>query len=241
MAATDIASDRPSFPFRELVKAGPDAPRVLVTHVVDSQGSDIAAAMARHRADSDFDAEKHIDRLIASQLKLVRAEGAGAGLVTSLTQMSSLVAGPAAVAVVGATVVADLGALAYYQVQLSLRIAAAYGHDLSDVDQRVREILSLHSLEIASMKGAGPAMGAAGQRVGKRLLHKYLKGQTLQALKAMFRLVGVKFSRAALVRGLPLVNVPANAVLADVTTRRTAAKARNYYRTLPRASEGASS
>ena len=52
-------------------------------------------------------------------------------------------------------------------------------------------------------------------------------------LKSIFRLVGIKFSRAALVRGLPLINIPANATVADLTTRRTAAKARDYYRTLP--------
>lgn len=49
----------------------------------------------------------------------------------------------------------------------------------------------------------------------------------------MFQLVGIEFSRAALVRGLPFINVPANATVADISTRWTAAKARKYYRFPP--------
>jgi hypothetical protein len=55
----------------------------------------------------------------------------------------------------------------------------------------------------------------------------------LAAVKSMFRLVGIKFGRAALIRGLPLINIPTGMIVADVTTRRSAAKARKYYRTLP--------
>lgn len=126
-----------------------------------------------------------------------------------------------------------MAALAAIQVRLSLMIAAAYGHDIDDIDARVSEILSLHSLEFTAAKSGAPVAAQAGQRVGKRLLEKYLRGALLQSLRSIFRLVGIRFSRAALVRGLPLMNIPANATVADVTTRRTAAKARVYYRTLP--------
>jgi len=225
--------DKPKFPAKELITAGPNAAKVLVRHTVETSGQDIQERMRKHRAADDFYVEDYIDRLIKSQLTLARAEGAGAGAVTTAAEMSSVITGPAAVAVIGTTVLADMAALAAIQVRLSLMIAAAYGHDMDDLETRVSEIISLHSLELTAAKAGSPAAAKAGQRVGKRLLEKYLRGPLLQSLKSIFRLVGIKFSRAALVRGLPLINIPANATVADVTTRRTAAKARDYYRTLP--------
>ena len=137
-------------------------------------------------------------------------------------------------AAVGTTIVADLATLAYLQVRLSLMIAAAYGHDMTDVDIRVRQRFCLCTrLRHPQPRREARAAARAGRRVGKRLLERYLRGPLLATLKSMFRLVGIKFSRAALIRGLPLINVPANATVADVTTRRTSSKARNYYRSLP--------
>lgn len=217
-------------PIQYLIEAGPDAARVLVRHIVETSGRDMGTAARQRRANDSFDVEAHLDRLIKSQLTLARSEGAGAGAVASLAELAAAPAGPTAVvASVAATVLADIAALAWIQIRLSLMIAAAYGHDMSDIETRVSEILSLHGLETTVGKSAAPA----GQRVGKRLLERYLRGNLLQALKAMFRLVGIKFSRAALIRGLPLVNIPVNASIADITTRRTSSKARTYYRTLP--------
>jgi hypothetical protein len=224
---------RPKFPLKELMEAGPNAARVLVRHTVETAGRDIQSRVEKDRSQDDFDVEKYVDRLIKSQLTLARSEGAGAGLIATGVELSSWISGPGAVAALGTTVLADVAVLASIQVRLSLMIAAAYGHSMDDVDTRVGEILSLHSLELTAAKVAGPAAAKAGRRVGKRLLEKYLRGALLQSLKSLFRLVGIKFTRTALVRGLPLINVPANATVADLTTRRTAAKARNYYRTLP--------
>ena len=224
---------KPKFPAKELITAGPDAAKVLVRHTVETSGQGIHERVHRHRAAGDFDVEEYVDRLIKSQLALARAEGAGAGAVMTAAEMSSVITGPAAVAAIGSSVLADMAALAAIQVRLSLMIAAAYGHDMGDIETRVSEIISLHSLEFSAAKAGSPAAARAGQRVGKRLLEKYLRGPLLQSLKSIFRLVGIKFSRAALVRGLPLINIPANATVADLTTRRTAAKARDYYRTLP--------
>lgn len=225
--------EKPKFPAKELITAGPDAAKVLVRHTVETSGQDIHERVRRHRAADDFNVEEYIDRLIKSQLALARAEGAGAAAVMTAAEMSSVISGPAAVVAIGTSVLADMATLAAIQVRLSLMIAAAYGHDMGDIETRVSEIISLHSLEFSAARAGAPAAARAGQRVGKRLLEKYLRGPLLQSLKSIFRLVGIKFSRAALVRGLPLINIPANATVADLTTRRTAAKARDYYRMLP--------
>lgn len=226
-------SDKPNFPAKELITAGPKAARVLVRHTIETSGQEIQGRIRKHRAADGFNVEDYVDRLIKGQLALARAEGSGAGAVTTVAGMSSVMTGPAAVAAIGTTVLADMAALAAIQVRLSLMIAAAYGHDMDDLETRVSEIISLHSLEFTAVKAGSPAAAKAGQRVAKRLLEKYLRGPLLQSLRSIFRLVGIKFSRAALVRGLPLINIPANATVADLTTWCTAAKARDYYRTLP--------
>lgn len=226
-------TDKPKFPVQELLHAGPNAPKVLIRHIVEADGKPLTERVRKEFSPKDMDVEEYLDRLVKSQLMLARSQGAGAGAITTMAEMSSAVTGPGAVGVAVTTILADLTALAWIQIRLSLMIASAYGHDLEDVEMRAREILMLHGLETATGNAAGPAVGKASGRVGKRLLMKYLKGDALVAVKAMFRLVGIKFSRAAVVRGLPLINIPANAAVADLTTRRSAAKVRKYYRTLP--------
>ena len=159
-----------------------------------------------------------------------------AGVFGPAAEMPALLPGGQAAAVGGTilAMLADLTSLAWIQVRLSLMIAAAYGHDLADGESRAKEILALHGLDTAIGTSAAPATGKALSRIARRLILRHLRGPSLQALKAMFRFVGIRFSRAALLRGLPAVNIPAGLLAADVTTRRSAGKARAYYRTLPK-------
>lgn len=227
-------SSGPSFPVKELVAAGPRAPVVLVRHIVQTQGPALMDAAREQRAADGFDVEDYVDRLIRSQRLLARAQGAGGGAVVAAAQIPAALAGPgAALAATVTMVLADLTALAWIQTRLALMIAAAYGHDLADADARAREVLLLSGLDMAAGEGGGKIAGAGGARIGKRLLERYLRGPALQAVKGMFRLVGIKFSRAAVVRGLPLINIPAGMAVSDITTKRSAAKAREYYKSLP--------
>jgi hypothetical protein len=146
---------------------------------------------------------------------------------------AEVVAAPLGVATIAAAILGDLVTLSYFQVELSLKIAAAYGHDLGDFETRTREILHLHGLEMIGGDNLGPVIGKGGERVGKRLLMLYLKGDALNAAKSLFRFVGIKFTRAGLIKMLPFVNVPAGAAVADITTRRSASKARKFYAMLP--------
>lgn len=224
---------KPKFPVKDLIKAGPAAPKVLVDHVINAQGRDIAVKVAAQRSRPDFDLDAYVESLIKSHLMLARGQGAGGGAVIAVAAIPALAGGPGTALIAATTaILGDLVALAWIQLRLVLHIAAAHGHDVTDPD-RANEILALAGIDLVAGQGGAPVVAAAGRRVGKRLLEKYLKGSALQALKAMFRLVGIKFSRAALVRGLPIINIPAGAVVSDVTTRRVAHKADKFYRTLP--------
>lgn len=225
--------EKPKFPVKDLIKAGPGAPKVLVDHVVNTQGRDIAAKVEAQRSRPDFDLDSYVENVIKSHLMLARGQGAGGGAVIAVAALPALAGGPGtAIAAATTAILGDLVALAWIQLRLVLHIAAAHGHDVTDPN-RANEILALAGIDLVAGQGGAPVVAAAGQRVGKRLLERYLKGSALQAIKGMFRLVGIKFSRAALVRGLPIINIPAGAVVSDVTTRRVARKADKFYRTFP--------
>jgi hypothetical protein len=228
-------------PVGDLVKAGANAPAVLVYEVVQRRGPKLWAEAEGHRRSAGFDVEKYVDRLVKSQLMLVRGQGALAGLAVIASEalaaseavVSVGAAVPVALSGMAVTIIADLATLSYFQVELSLKIAAAYGHDLTDFETRAREILHLHGLEMIGGQTLAPAVGKGSERVGKRLLMRYLKGDALKAAKSLFGFAGIKFTRTWLVKMLPGVNIPVGAAIADVTTRRSASKARKFYGMLP--------
>ena len=217
------------------------APAVLVREVVQRRGSQLSAEAEGHRRSADFDVEGYVDRLIKRQLMLVRGQGALAGLAVvaseavaaSKTVASRGGTAPVAFSGMAVTIIADLATLSYFQIELSLKIAAAYGHDLTDFETRSREILYLHGLEMIGGQTLALVVGKGGERVGKRLLMRYLKGDALKTAKSLFGFVGIKFTRTWLVKMLPVVNIPAGAAIADVTTRRSASKARKFYAMIP--------
>ncbi len=53
----------------------------------------------------------------------------------------------------------------------------------------------------------------------KRLTLRHLKGDNLKAVKALFDLVGIKFTRTRLVKQLPLVNIPISVVVNGAATK----------------------
>lgn len=174
--------------------------------------------------------------MIRAHRTLARTEGVAAGIAMTTAEMTSIVgtAGVLTVPAAAVTLAGDLAGLAWIQIRMALIIAALYGHDMTDKKTRMMELLTL-----TGVYGAGPAATAgevgtaASQRVLKRLLMRHLKGAPLQAIKGMFRVVGIKFSRAGVIRMLPLVNIPLNAAVNDAATAAMGRKARAYYKELP--------
>lgn len=236
-----LPKPRVKLPVKDLVRAGANAPAVLVRHVVESRAPKLSAEAAAHRGAAGFDVEDYVDRLVKRQLMLVRGQGALAGLAVVAAEgaaaaevvVAAGAAAPVAVAGMAAAIIGDLATLSYFQVELSLKIAAAYGYDLTDHETRAREILRLHGLELIGGDALAPVVGKGSERVGKRLLMRYLKDDALKAAKSLFRFAGIKFTRTWAIKMLPFVNVPVGVVIADVATRRTASKARKFYAMLP--------
>lgn len=81
---------------------------------------------------------------------------------------------PGALVATGTAIVADLAALSWIQMRLTLMIAAAYGHDPRDGAVPMREILALHNLETTGRKTLREPAQKGLQRVVKRLLERHL-------------------------------------------------------------------
>src|SRR5260221_606287 len=107
-------------PIGDLVKAGANAPAVLVREVAQRRGPKLSAEAAGHRRSADFDVEEYVDRLIKRQLMLVRGQGALAGLAVvapeavapSETVVSVGGAVPVALSGMAVTLIADLATCA---------------------------------------------------------------------------------------------------------------------------------
>lgn len=87
------------------------------------------------------------------------------------------------------------------QVDLVMCLANAFGHDLGNEETK----------HLAFIISTGGALEHAGERAATqfaskaavRVVRQYLKGAALQAIKAMFKKLGIHFTRTALERGVP--------------------------------------
>ena len=106
-------------------------------------------------------------------------------------------AGPPGFASTGA----DMAYAAKLTVQMTQRIFFIYGHDLAEDHTKL--------LIVEALGGGGAALGKAAGKgavgVGKKLTNKYLKGQLLKSITAFFARLGLRFSKAMLLRWMPVV------------------------------------
>ena len=234
MTSTD--PDQPKRLVPRLLEAGVKAPQVLLEAAVEAQAGSAEKYVADLCADgANHDVEALVDKVIAAHVMLARTEGAAAGMAMSAAEMTTLVgtAGTMTLPAAVVTLTGDLAALAWIQIRMVLIVAGLYGHDLQD-RARLTEMLTLTGVYGAgTANAAGDAAAKGAQRMAKRLVMLHLKGDNLKALTALFRVVGINFARAGVIRALPLVNIPLNAVVNDAATRSLGRKARSYYRTLP--------
>lgn len=103
-------------------------------------------------------------------------------------------------------VVPDTLWLLWVQNRLALQIAAIYGQDPTLPD-RAKELLVVQGV-YNSVAAASAAMTKTTVRVGTRLAEQYLRKGVLQAAKVVLKHLGIRFTRAGLIRALPLVGVP---------------------------------
>jgi hypothetical protein len=221
---------------RRVMAAGANAPNVLLEAAIKANGQWAANyAQGVQTETRQASTEELISRAIKAHTILARSEGAGLGLAITAAEMTSVIgtAGTLTPATAAVGLAGDLVGLAWIQTRMVLVIAALSGHDPMD-SARYKEMLSLMGLYGAPQADlAAKHAGKGAERVLKRLILRHLKGDNLKAVKALFDVVGIKFTRTGVLKVLPGVNVPISAVVNGRATSLLGAKARVYYATLP--------
>ncbi len=99
----------------------------------------------------------------------------------------------------GAT--ADTALSMKYQIEMTMALAAIHGHNiLLEEEKRMCMIIAGMGAISESAKSAGKSMGS---KAFIRLTREFLKGATLQAVKEIFKKVGIIFTRKALEKAIP--------------------------------------
>jgi len=199
------------------------APQYLALAAVERWGVQAREYAQRVRAEHPDASGRELAQMVKSRhAVLARMEGAAAGVPGAFVP----------VAAAFASIVPDLAALAWIQSRMVVHIAAVYGHDTNDREMAA-ELLVLQGF-YNSTDAARLAVTAAAERIAKRLAMKYLKGGTLVLVRQLFRYVGIKFSRAGLLRAVPLLAIPLSAAVNEVATRSLAKRAITFYDLNPR-------
>lgn len=213
---------------KSLLRAGSNAATKATEVLVAKTGS----AAADIAAKATGDPETNSLRVIRAHTLLARGQGLAVASSLTAAEVGTVVgsAGTLTPATVAAGMMADLTGLAWIQIRMVLIIAALHGFDPRHPD-RVKELGALMGLTSAAQGMAEPVKKGA-PKVLKRLTLRYLKGDNLKAVKAMFDLVGIKFYRTALVKQLPLVNIPISVVVNGAATKSLGKRALSYYKDL---------
>jgi hypothetical protein len=126
---------------------------------------------------------------------------------------------------------ADLLLLAWIQNRLVLTTAAIYGRDLHDHVDLAADLLIIQGIH-NSREVAKKALAAAAENAIRKLVLRHLRKEALVPVKQLFKLVGINFTRKALLeKGVPLVAIPISAGVNDASTRILANQAIKYYDT----------
>lgn len=209
--------------WKQLLSDPAHAPQHLALAAVDrwgEQARDYAEGVRKRYPDAT-------NRELAEVVKkrhvlLARSEGAAAGVPASFAPLVGA----------AAAILPDVGALAWIQSRMVVHIAAVYGHDTNDREMAA-ELLVLQGI-YTTTEAARVALTEATKRVATRAVTLHLKGGTLLLLKQLFRYVGIKFTRAGVLKVVPFVAIPVNAAVNGLSTGSLARRAIKFYDLEPR-------
>lgn len=162
------------------------------------------------------------DKIIARYCKLASLTGGASGVVGIVPGL-----GTALAATGGA--LADAAASMKFQVDMAMCLASTYGYDINNADA---QNLSLLIAAGGTLEKAGVEAGVKfASQAGVRLLRQYLKGAALQALKELFKKLGIVFTRKALEKALPFgIGVVVGSTANYYLTRYVGRQAKEWFR-----------
>ena len=117
------------------------------------------------------------------------------------TALTGIIPGIGTAVAVAGGASADAVASMKFQIEMTMALATVYGHDiLIEEEKRVCYIIAgLGAINEAAKEGGK----AIGSKAFIELARQHIKGATLQAIKEIFKKVGITFTRKALEKAIP--------------------------------------
>ena len=125
-------------------------------------------------------------------------------IISNYSYVTAFIGGASALGTVistfgGAT--ADAALSMKYQIEMTMAIAVLYGHDITiEEEKRLCIIIAgLGAINEAAKEGSK----SIGSKAFVKVTQQYLKGASLQAVKEIFKKVGITFTRKAAEKAIP--------------------------------------
>jgi hypothetical protein len=121
--------------------------------------------------------------------------------VGGATALAGVVPGLGTVLSVFGGATADAALSMKYQIEMTMAIATIYGHDVTTEEEKrlCLMVAGLGAINSAAKEGGTEA----GKKAAVKMMQTYLKGPTLEAVKAIFKKVGIVFTRKAAEKAIP--------------------------------------
>ena len=124
-----------------------------------------------------------------------------AAFVGGATALTGVIPGLGTVIATFGGATADAALSMKYQIEMTMAIAVVYGHDIT-IEEEKRLCLIVAGLG-AINQAAKESGKAIGSKAFIKMTQQYLKGATLQAVKEIFKRVGITFTRKAAEKAIP--------------------------------------
>lgn len=183
----------------------------------------LARVEAKHQASLDRQAILKLagDKIIAHYANLTAFTGGAtalAGMVPGLGTVVAMIGGAAT----------DTALCLKFQVEMTMALATIYGHDILDKEAQLGcELIAGIGLVTEQAKQSGKIVGT---KMFVSMVRKHLSGSTLLLTKVIFKRIGLRFTRTAFVKAIPLgVGVLIGAGGNKIITTLVGKQVREYF------------
>jgi hypothetical protein len=169
--------------------------------------ADPAEIMKETKSIHDGYREKYRDEKTADDIadivseKIISNYSYYAAFVGGATALTGVIPGLGTVIATFGGATADAALSMKYQIEMTMAIAVVYGHDIT-IEEEKRLCLLVAGLG-AINQAAKESGKAIGSKAFIKMTQQYLKGATLQAVKEIFKKVGITFTRKAAEKSIP--------------------------------------
>lgn len=143
--------------------------------------------------------ETEVQQIVAK--KIVDRYSSYSALSGGVTSLSSFIPGIGTAVTMTGGALADVTYCMKIQVDMCMCLAETFGWDLGNEDAKQLSLL-IASAGALEKTGSEVAVRVAS-KAGVKMLKMYLKGAALVTIKAMFKKIGINFTRKALEKALP--------------------------------------